>query len=56
MMEISKTVLISIYVAIGLYLMYKIFFRKDPYKEEYEKLYNKILNSEEHKVKGQYNK
>ena len=53
-MEINKTILISIYVVIGLYFLYRLFFRKNPYQEEYEKLYNKILNSDKHKVKGQY--
>lgn len=55
-MEINKAILISIYVAVSLYLIYKLFFRKSPYQEEYEKLYNEILNSSKHKVKGQYDK
>ncbi len=55
-MEISKTILIGVYLALGLYLLYKLFFSKNPYQKEYERLYNKILNSKEHKVKGQYDK
>lgn len=55
-MEINKAILISIYVAVSLYLIYKLFFRKSPYQEEYEKLYNEILNSRKNKVKGQYDK
>jgi len=55
-MEFNKTILISIYVLIGLYLLYKVFFRKDPYKKEYERMYNEILNSNKYKVKGQYDK
>lgn len=55
-MEINKAILVSIYVAVSLYLIYKLFFRKSPYQEEYEKLYNEILNSSKHKVKGQYDK
>lgn len=55
-MEINKTILISIYILIGLYVMYKIFFRKNPYQTEYERLYNKILTSDKHKVKGQYDR
>ncbi len=55
-MALSKTILISIYVAIGLYLIYKLFFRKNPYKYEYDKLYNEILTSDKYKVKGQYDK
>jgi len=53
-MEISKTVLIAIYSVVGLYMLYKLFFRKNPYREEYERLYNEILNSDKHKVKGQW--
>ena len=55
-MEINKTILISIYVLVGLYILYKHFFRKDPYQDEYEKLYNEILTSDKYKVKGQYDK
>ncbi len=55
-MEISKMILSSIYVVIGLYILYRIFFRKNPFQEEYEKLYNEILTSDKHKVKGQYDK
>ena len=56
LMEINKTVLIAVYVIVGLYLLYKLFFRKNPYQEEYERLYNKIVTSDKHKVKGQYDK
>lgn len=55
-MEINKTVLIGIYALVALYFLYKLFFRKNPYQEEYEKLYNDILTSDKHKVKGQYDK
>jgi len=55
-MEINKTALIAIYVLMGLYILYKLFFRKNPYQDEYERLYNKILTSDKHKVKGQYDK
>ncbi len=56
MMEIKKTILIAIYVIIGFYILYRLFFRKNPYQKEYEKLYNEILTSNKHKVKGQYDK
>ena len=56
LMEINKTVLIAVYVVVGLYILYKLFFRKNPYQGEYERLYNKILTSDKHKVKGQYDK
>ena len=55
-MEISNTFWISLYVAIGLYLVYKVFFRKNPYQEEYERLYKEILSSSKYKVKGQFDK
>jgi len=53
-MEINKTILVSIYVLVGLYILYKLFFRKNPYQDDYERMYNKILTSDKHKVKGQY--
>lgn len=55
-MEISRTILISIYVIVGLHILYKLFFQKNPFQAEYEKLYNEILTSDKHKVKGQYDK
>lgn len=53
-MEISKLVLLGIYSAIVLYFVYRLFFKKSPFRAEYEKLYNGILNSDKHKVKGQW--
>ncbi len=55
-MVINKTILISIYVLIGLYFIYKLLFRRNPYKSEYERVYNEILTSNKYKVKGQYDK
>ena len=55
-MEINKAVLIAIYALVGLYILYRLLFRKNPYQEEYERLYNEILTSDKHKVKGQYDK
>ena len=55
-MEINKTVLIAVYAIVGLYILYKLFFRKNLYQDEYERLYNKILTSDKHKVKGQFDK
>lgn len=55
-MEINKTILIGIYVFVGLYILYKLLFRKNLYRDEYEKLYNEILSSDKYKVKGQYGK
>ena len=55
-MEIDKTILIGIYAILGIYILYRLFFGKNPYQDEYERLYNKILTSDKHKVKGQYDK
>ena len=55
-MEINKAVLIAIYALVGLYILYRLFFKKNPYQDEYERMYNNILNSNKHKVKGQYDK
>ncbi len=55
-MEINRTILISVYALVALYILYKLLFRKDPYQKEYERLYNKILTSDKYKVKGQYDK
>lgn len=53
---LSKTILIGIYALVVLYILYKLFFKKNPYQEEYEKLYNEILTSDKYKVKGQHDK
>ena len=55
-MEIGKSFLIGIYAAIGLYLLYRLFFSRNPEQEEYEKIYNEIINSKKYKVKSQYDK
>ena len=55
-MELGKSILVGIYAAIGLYLLYKLFFSRNSQQEEYEKLYNEVINSKKHKVKGQYDK
>ncbi len=55
-MEINKIILISVYVLIGIYIIYKLFFGKNPYQDEYDKLYNEILTSKKYKVKGQYDR
>ena len=55
-MEIDKTIVMGVYVIIGLYILYKLFFRKNPYQQAYERLYNEILTSDKYKVKGQYDK
>ena len=55
-MEMGKSILVGIYAVIGLYLLYKLFFSKNPHQDEYEKTYNEIINSNKYKVKGQFDK
>ena len=55
-MNISNTLLIGLGVVVGLYLLYKLFFSRSKFDQEYERVYNKILTSDEYKVKGQYDK
>ena len=50
----GRTIWIGIYILVGVYLIYKLFFKKSKFDLEYERLYNKVLNSDEYKVKGQY--
>ena len=52
--EINKIVLVSVYTAIALYFLYKTLFKKSPFRDEYERLYNEILNSDKYKVKDQW--
>ena len=52
----DKTILIGVYALIGAYIVYKLLFKKNKFDLEYERLYNKVLNSDEYKVKGQYEK
>jgi hypothetical protein len=55
-MELSRTILIGAYVIAGAYIIYQLFFRKDPLRAEYERLYKDIINSDKYKVKGQHEK
>ncbi len=55
-MEFNKAVLIAVYVILGIYLLFRLLYKKDRFQQEYEDLYNKTLNSEDYKVKGQYEK
>ncbi|MEK6946183.1 MAG: hypothetical protein AABX32_01110 [Nanoarchaeota archaeon] len=55
-MEISKILSIAGYVLLSIYVLYWIFFKKNPYQAEYEKLYKEILTSKKYRVKGQYDK
>lgn len=54
MVIFNKSVIIAIYIGVGIYILYKLLFRKTKFEEDYEKLYNNILTSDKYKVKGQY--
>ena len=55
-MIINKTILIGIGIVFGIYLLYKLFFNKTQVEDDYQMVYDKVLTSEEYKVKGQYDK
>ena len=55
-MVFNKTFLIALGVIIGIYILYKLLFGKSQLDEEFEQMYNKVLTSDEYKVKGQYEK
>jgi len=56
LMEISKSILVAAYAIFAAYILYRLVFRKDPLKAEYEKLYNEVMHSDKYKVKGQHDK
>ena len=55
-MIFNKTLLIGLGIMLVVYLLYRILFSKSKFEEDYEGLYNKVLTSEEYRVKGQYDK
>jgi hypothetical protein len=55
-MIINKTILIVLGIVIGIYLLFKLLFSRNKFDEEYQRVYDKVLTSEEYKVKGQYDK
>jgi hypothetical protein len=55
-MVFNNNILIVLGIVVGAFVLYKIFFGKNKFQEEYEQLYDKILTSDENKVKGQYDK
>ena len=52
-MDITRFVIFGVYGAVFAYLLYRLS-RKNPMKDEYDKLYNDILTSKKYKVKGQF--
>lgn len=55
-MELDKSIMVGIYIVLSLYIIYRVFIKKNPFQEEYERLYNDILTSDKYKVKGQHDK
>lgn len=55
-MAMDKTFLIAFGIIIGIYILYKLLFGKSQLDEEFDQAYDKILTSDEYKVKGQYDK
>jgi len=62
-MILDKTVLMGIGIVVGIYFLYKFLMSNKTMesktmesKSDFEKDYNKILTSDEYKVKGQYEK
>ncbi len=54
-MVFNKTFLI-VFGIILVYILYKLFFGKSQPENEFEQMYDKVLTSDEYKVKGQYDK
>jgi len=48
--------LIGLGIVMGIYFLYKLLFSTSKLDEDYNRMYNKVLTSEEYKVKGQYDK
>ena len=55
-MFFNKTILIGFGIAVGIYLLYKLLFTPSKFEEDYQRVYDKIITSDEYKVKGQYDK
>ena len=53
-MELLNFEWAGFYILIAIYLLYRLFLKKDPQQREYERLYNEILHADKHKVKGQW--
>jgi hypothetical protein len=55
-MGFTDSLLMSLGLLLGIYLIYKLLFAKKKIDTEYDNLYDRVLNSKEYKVKGQYDK
>ena len=58
-MIVNQEILISLGIVVGVYLLYKLLFNTsnaNKVEDDYQRVYNEVLTSEEYKVKGQYDK
>ncbi len=53
---LEDVVFVGIGIALAAFLLYKAFYSKSNPEHEYDQAYDKVLTSEEYKVKGQYDK
>ena len=54
-METTKIILIGVYLGLFAIVLLRML-RKNPMKEEYERLYNEVLTSKKYRVKSQFEK
>jgi len=52
-METNRLIMFGIYAVVLAFVLFRMA-RKNPMKEEYDKLYNDILTSKKYRVKGQF--
>ncbi len=52
----NNLIWVGLYVFLLAYLLIRFFSKKNKPVNDYQKLYDKIINSEEYKVKGQYDR
>jgi hypothetical protein len=55
-MIFDNPLLIGFGIFITGYMLYKYLFKSSKFNQEYDTMYEKVLNSEEYKVKGQFDK
>ena len=49
-------IFITLGIVFGIYLLYKLFFNRVKTTDDHKSVYDKVLTSDEYKVKGQYDK
>lgn len=53
---VLNEIMVWLGIIIALYILYKFLFTRSKVDDDYHEVYNKVLTSEEYKVKGQYDK